>query len=116
MLRKFAFIFPAALFAAIVIYEPAATSEPASSPEDRAREDLSRFDYPSQRSIPWVPRFIRPQDSLEKLYGSKWAHVARFNRVDRRHVYPGMTIKEPLDMGLVSRYAPLPVEYEPPNE
>lgn len=113
MLRKIAFIILALLFTAIVVHKPAATSEPAASPGDSAREDLTRFDYPSQRSIPWTPRFIRPQDTLEKLYGSGWPHVARFNRVDRRHVYPGMTIKEPLDMAQLRLYAPLPAVYEP---
>lgn len=83
----------------------------AASPADKAVEDLSRIEYPSQKSIPWQPRFIRPQDTLESLYGKDWQLVARFNRIDRRHVYPGMTIKEPLRMDDIRDYTPLPREY-----
>ena len=113
MLRKTLFMLVLISAAAVLVYEPASTSEPAASSRDSAREDLSRYDYPSQRSVPWAPRFIRPQDSLEKLFGQDWVTVARFNRVDRRHVYPGMTIKVPLNMAQARTYSPLPPFYEP---
>ncbi len=113
MLRKIAIIFAVISFAAIVVYKPEATSEPAASPDDPAREDLTRIEYPSQATIPWEPRFIRPQDSLEALFGDDWVYVARFNRIDRRHVYPGMTIKVPKDMAQIRKYTPMPAVYEP---
>jgi hypothetical protein len=91
---------------------PDRTSEPAASPVDKAKEDLSRFEYPSQGPIPWRPHFLRPQDSLERLFGADWMTVARFNRLDRRHAYPGMTIKVPEDMAAARTYTPLPVRYE----
>ena len=113
MLRKIALILAVISFAAIVVYKPDATSEPAANPNDPSHEDLSRIDYPSIRAIPWKPRFIRPQDTLESLYGEYWVDVARFNRIDRRHVYPGMTIKEPLHLADIRDYTPMPAEYEP---
>jgi hypothetical protein len=113
MLHKITFILAAVFFAAILVYKPAATSEPAASPADKAKEDLSRVEYPSQQSIEWTSRFILPQDSVEKLFGKDWIHVARFNRVDRRHVYPGMTIKVPKEMEQIRNYSPLPLLYEP---
>ncbi len=113
MLRKILLILMAISVATIVVYEPAETSEPAASPSDPAREDLTRVEYPSQKSIDWTPRFILPQDTLEKLFGEDWIYVARFNRVDRRHVYPGMTIKVPKDMEQARNYSPLPSQYEP---
>jgi len=97
----------------IAVFDPKSTSEPAASPEDRAREDLSRFEYPSQARIAWRAHFVRPQDSLERLFGSDWVLVARFNRIDRRHVYPGMTIKVPLRMEEIRDYTPMPSLYEP---
>ncbi|NMC74694.1 MAG: L,D-transpeptidase, partial [Geobacteraceae bacterium] len=57
--------------------------------------------------------FIRPEDTLESLYGDDWVYVARFNRIDRRHVYPGMTIKSPKNMADIRDYSPLPATYEP---
>ena len=113
MLRKVLFFLVLVVLIAIVVYNPEATSEPAASPQDPAKEDLSRVEYPSLAKIPWKPRFIRPQDTLESLFDKDWPIVARFNRIDRRHVYPGMTIKEPLDMASVKNYTPMPLEYLP---
>jgi hypothetical protein len=113
MLRKTVFVLVALFAAAILVYKPAATSEPAASPQDKSKEDLSRVDYPSQAPLEWTPRFILPQDNLEKLFGEDWAFVARFNRVDRRHVYPGMTIKVPKNLEQIRNYSPLPLHYEP---
>jgi len=113
MLRNILLILTVISVTGIFVYAPAAISEPAASPADKAKEDLSRVDYPSQRSIAWTPRFIRPQDTLEKLFGRDWPLVARFNRVDRRHVYPGMTIKVPENINRIRNYEPLPLFYEP---
>jgi len=100
------------IFAAAV-YDPKSTADPAASPADRAKEDLSRFEYPSQAHIKWKAHFVRPQDSLERLFGEDWVFVARFNRIDRRHVYPGMTIKVPEKMEDIRDYTPLPAVHEP---
>lgn len=96
-----------------LIWEVDVVDPPGPSPTDKAKEDLTRIDYPSQRDIRWRPRFIKPHETLESLYGKDWIQVARFNRVDRRHVYPGMTIKEPERMEDIRTYTPLPTEYAP---
>ncbi|BBA70081.1 L,D-transpeptidase [Geobacter sulfurreducens] len=113
MIRRLAVVIALIILAAIVVHEPDITAEPAASPLDPAKEDLSRVDYPSQRDLDWYPRFIRPNDSLESLFGDDWVYIARFNRIDRRHTYPGMTIKVPRDMAVARAYSPLPKEYEP---
>jgi lipoprotein-anchoring transpeptidase ErfK/SrfK len=97
----------------IILYGPCSISEPGASPDDPAKEDLTRIEYPSLASIPWKPHFIRPNETLESLFGEDWPVVARFNRVDRRHVYPGMTIKVPQDMDAARAYSPLPQDYPP---
>jgi L,D-transpeptidase catalytic domain len=99
--------------AAAVLYKPSSVSGPGASAADPAREDLSRVEYPSLASVPWTARFIKPQDTLESLFGPDWVAVARFNRIDRRHVYPGMTIKVPDNMEQARYYTPMPLEYEP---
>lgn len=96
-----------------VLRTPSMTDNPAASPEDKGKEDLSRVEYPSLKSIKWHARFIEPHQSLESLFGTDWILVARFNRVDRRHVYPGMTIKVPDNMADIRTYTPLPHFYEP---
>jgi len=98
---------------AIVIYQPAGTSEPGANPLDPAKEDLTRVEYPSQKSMKWHGRFIKPHDTLESMFGDDWPLVARFNRIDRRHVYPGMTIKVPDSMDAIREYSPVPQFYEP---
>jgi len=96
-----------------VLRSPSLTDEPAASPEDKGKEDLSRVEYPSLKNIKWHAQFIEPQQSLESLFGADWVLVARFNRVDRRHVYPGVTIKVPDNMADIRTYTPLPYFYPP---
>jgi hypothetical protein len=113
MLKKAVLAVGLALSVAILAWSPQATSEPGPSVEDGAREDLTRVDYPSHRDIRWYGHFMRPQDTLESLFGKDWVLVARFNRIDRRHAYPGVTIKVPVNMDDIRDYTPLPREYEP---
>jgi len=117
MLHRFIALFLAVIFGlSIILWKPASTSNPAASPEDRAKEDLSRFDYPSQRSIKWQAHFLMPHESLERLFGDDWVYVARFNRLDRRHAYPGVTIKVPLNLREARNYEPLPLFYGPAKD
>jgi len=113
MLGKVLFFISLIVLATIVVYNPLATSEPGANPLDPAHEDLSRVEYPSLAKIPWRPHFIKPEESLETLFGKDWPVVARFNRVDRRHVYPGMTIKVPVDIPGSRNYTPMPALYPP---
>lgn len=101
---------------AAALYEPKSTADPAASPADKAKEDLGRYVYPSAEKIRWKTHFVRPQDSLERLFGDDWIAVARFNRIDRRHVYPGMTIKVPEKMDDIKNYTPMPPNYEKGRE
>jgi hypothetical protein len=96
-----------------VLRTPTETDEPAASPQDKAKEDLSRVEYPSLKGIRWHTHFVNPNETLETLFGADWVSVARFNRVDRRHIYPGMTIKVPESMSDIRRYSPLPHQYDP---
>ena len=96
----------------VCLFDPKTTSDPAASPEDKANEDLSRYVSPSLEKIRWKAHFVRPQDNMERLFGKHWIAVARFNRVDRRHVYPGMTIKVPENMNDILNYTPMPARYE----
>src|SRR5512139_658462 len=48
--------------------------------------------YPSNATIEWECRTLRSGESLEKLFGERWLDVARFNRIDRRHVRAGISI------------------------
>ncbi|MBP1752173.1 MAG: ErfK/YbiS/YcfS/YnhG family protein [Geobacteraceae bacterium] len=113
MLKKICIVSLLIIFAAIVIHDPKAVSDPGASPRDPAREDLTRIAYPSMEKIKWKPYFMKPQDSLERLFGGDWEYVARFNRVDRRHAYPGMTIRVPVDMNEIRAYTPMPAFYQP---
>lgn len=101
-----------AIILAACVFNAKTTSDPAASPQDKANEDLSRYVYPSLEKIRWKAHFVRPQDSLERLFGRHWIAVARFNRIDRRHVYPGMTIKVPENMNDILKYTPMPPKYE----
>jgi hypothetical protein len=96
-----------------VLRTPSQTDTPAASPEDKAKEDLSRVEYPSLKNVKWHPLFIEPHQTLESFFGPDWVLVARFNRIDRRHVYPGMTIKAPDNIEDIRTYTPMPRMYQP---
>ncbi|NVN89128.1 MAG: L,D-transpeptidase [Desulfuromonadales bacterium] len=106
-------LFTSLLVGFMVLRVPTLTAEPEASPQDKALEDLSRVEYPSLKTIKWHAHFIKPSETLESLFGDDWIWVARFNRIDRRHIYPGMTIKAPDNMADIRNYTPLPQEYEP---
>jgi hypothetical protein len=100
------------LLCIIVLSDPRSTSLPGTLPDDPSMEDLGRVVYPSVKNIPWRSHFILPEESLERLFGPQWVWVARFNRIDRRHAYPGMTIKVPLNILDIVDYSPLSEFYE----
>ena len=106
-------LFTMVLVGFTVLRTPSLTDAPSASPEDKAKEDLSRVEYPSLKNIKWHAQFIEPHQSLESLFGADWVLVARFNRIDRRHVYPGMTIKVPDNIADIRTYTPLPHFYQP---
>lgn len=106
-------LFTTLLVGFTILRTPSLTAEPGASPEDKAREDLSRVEYPSLKNIKWHAHFVKPHETIESLFGKDWEYVARFNRVDRRHVYPGMTIKVPDNMADIRSYTPLPRFYQP---
>jgi hypothetical protein len=105
-------LFTCLLVGMTVLRTPSFTDEPSASPLDKAMEDLSRVEYPSLKDIPWHPHFIQPHQTLESLFGDDWVWVARFNRIDRRHVYPGMTLKVPDRIEDARNYSPLPRIHE----
>lgn len=81
-------------------------SEPAST-----RHGPCRIHYPSDAAIEWECRTLRRGETLEKLFGEAWIGVARFNRIDRRHVHAGVSIKVPTDLEALESFLPLPVLY-----
>ncbi len=113
MAKLFSCILACTIVAAITVHKPSLTAEPAANPLDPAKEDLTRVEYPSQMGMKWHGHFIRPNETLESLFGKDWPLVARFNRIDRRHVYPGMTIKVPDNMDDIRGYTPMPAEHPP---
>lgn len=94
----------AALFAATFV-AAAGGAEPVP--------DTCRIHYPSDAGIAWTCHRIGRHDTLSGLFGSAWEAVLRFNRIDRRHIYPGVRIKVPDDLGQVQGFTPLPKNYPP---
>ncbi len=72
--------------------------------------------YPGDAGIAWSCHRIARRNTLTGLFGSHWPEVLRFNRIDRRHVYPGVRIKVPDDLRQVRDFTPLPATYAPAAE
>jgi hypothetical protein len=75
--------------------------------------DTCRVHYPSDAGVAWRCHRIGRRDTLTGLFGSDWQDVLRFNRIDRRHVYPGVRIKVPDPLRQVHAFTPMPMSYQP---
>jgi hypothetical protein len=69
--------------------------------------------YPSDATIEWSCRTMRPGESLEKMFQDAWIDVARFNRIDRRHARPGVRLKVPIRLDDLASFQPVPLFYPP---
>ena len=88
---------------------PAVTQ--ADSPEKH--RGTCEIHYPSDATLEWDCGIIPPGESLETVFGEHWVDVARFNRIDRRHAYSGLSIKMPRRLEDLARFTPLPLVYPP---
>ncbi|MEW6002627.1 MAG: L,D-transpeptidase [Nitrospirota bacterium] len=74
---------------------------------------LCKISHPGDAQIEWECRRLRKGETVENLFKDRWVDVVRFNRVDRRHVYPGISIKVPKKFEDIKNFSPLPKYYEP---
>lgn len=91
----------------VTLFPCAAHSEPS-----KKHPSPCALAYPSDATIAWDCRTLRPGESLEKLFGERWVEVARFNRIDRRHARAGVAIKVPRRIEGLELFAPLPLFYQ----
>lgn len=80
----------------------------SSSPPSRCA-----IPYPSDTRIDWECRRLRARETLETLFGNRWVDLARFNRIDRRHAIPGVSLKIPKRLEDVAGFTPMSQEYPP---
>jgi hypothetical protein len=84
----------------------------SAQPPGQLREPC-RIAYPSDAAVEWDCRTLRPKESLETVFGERWIDVARFNRIDRRHIHAGVSIKVPRRIEDLAEFQPLPLFYAP---
>lgn len=72
---------------------------------------LCKMEYPSDKEIEYECRRLRSGDSPESLFGVYWQDVLRFNRIDRRHLYTGKSLKVPTMLEDIEDFNPLPLFY-----
>jgi len=86
---------------------------PSRSAMTRAALLPCKINYMSDVSIEWNCRRLQKGETLESAFGHHWQDVARFNRIDRRHTYPGMYLKVPERLDDIRDYTPMPSHYQP---
>jgi len=79
----------------------------------RKISNLCSVVHPRDAAIAWDCLRIRKGDTPELLFGERWLDVLRFNRIDRRHLTTGVSIKVPRDLDDIEEYSPLPDTYSP---
>lgn len=75
------------------------------------KEPLCDIRFPSDDRIAWECRTVGKGETLLSLFGDRWQDVLRFNRVDRRHVVRGTTLKVPKDLEAIRGFTPMPATY-----
>ena len=85
--------------------------QPAAHAAVKKRYSPCKIHYPSDAQVEWDCYGLKRKDTLEKLFGDSWQDVARFNRIDRRHAWPGMTLKVPRRLDDIQGFSPLPAEF-----
>lgn len=81
--------------------------------ESRKILNLCTIVHPGDADIAWDCRRIKKGETAEKLFGDRWLDLLRFNRIDRRHLVPGVSIKVPRNLDDIDDYSPLPDSYPP---
>lgn len=74
---------------------------------------LCKINHPSDAQIPWECRRLKKGETLESMFDDRWIDVVRFNRADRRHIYPGIYIKVPKRLEDINNFTPMPQYYQP---
>ena len=88
-----------------------AMSPLSSRGESRKISNLCRVVHPGDAVIAWDCRKINKGETPELLFGDRWLDVLRFNRIDRRHLVTGVSIKVPRNLDDIEDYSPLPDIY-----
>lgn len=112
------FVLPAAVRcgpcrAFILLVVSMALSFPVHADTSKRYPGLCGIIHPSDAAVDWECKTLRAGESLETLFGERWMDIARFNRVDRRHVGAGVSIKVPKRMEDLAITQPLPLIYPP---
>jgi L,D-transpeptidase catalytic domain len=81
--------------------------------EAKTVSSLCRINHPSDIRVEWECRKLKKSETLESMFKDRWIDIVRFNRVDRRHVYPGISIKVPKRLEDIKDFTPMPRFYQP---
>jgi hypothetical protein len=100
------------LFLLFCLSLPFSTSFRGSA-DAKTAPSLCKISHPSDTLTEWECRRLRKGENLESLFGDRWQDVARFNRIDRRHIYPGVYLKIPKRLDDIRAYTPMPRHYQP---
>ena len=76
----------------------------------KKRYSPCKVSHPSDARVEWECYRLKKKETLENVFGEMWQDVARFNRMDRRHAWPGATLKVPRRLEEIRDFTPLPTE------
>src|SRR3989344_1033089 len=83
------------------------------SAQDAAKQkNLCGPIFPSDKLIEWECYKIKNKETPENVFGEYWEAVLRFNRIDRRHIWPGKYLKVPKNLDDAVNFSPMPKTLE----
>jgi hypothetical protein len=84
--------------------------------ESRKITNLCSVVHPGDAAFAWDCRRIGKGETPEALFGDRWLDVLRFNRIDRRHLTAGVSIRVPRNLDDIVEFSPLPDTYPPADQ
>jgi hypothetical protein len=109
IIREFSVLFFFLVLGVLLLFS---TSLPGNASARTVAHSLCNLQHTSDVLIAWDCRRLLKGETLEVLFGDRWRDVARFNRIDRRHVHPGIYLKIPKQIDDIRDYTPMPRRYE----
>jgi hypothetical protein len=101
------------LFLTMLFIHPSAAAD--KNPVKK-RYSPCKVRHPSDARVEWDCYRLKRKETLKSLFGEQWQDVARFNRIDRRHAWPGMTLKVPRRLEDIKDFSPLPPTFPPAEQ
>jgi hypothetical protein len=100
----------------VLLLKPVSSFADHREPGSNHHLTTCQIHYPSDRNIEWKCIRIARGQPVESTFPDQWKDLLRFNRIDRRHAYPGISLKVPDRIEEIRNFDPMPEAFPEASE